>query len=269
MDAITLLEAYDAQLREDAEVARATDVVSCPPLLWAVFGETGMVTYRNLAGAQGHDLDMMIAASVAHFRDGTDVRQVEWKTRGHDRPESLPEHLVDHGFQPHAQETVMVGPATDLAGPIALPEGVTIRRVDAGPRLRQDVARALALQAAVFGQGAPDPQELAQQLVGDPGHLQLWVAEAGGEVIGAGRLDVVRGTQFAGLWGGAVATSSRGQGIYRALVSARARAALEHGARYLHSDCTAMSRPILERSGLAPVTTTTPYIWVRPPIAVP
>jgi hypothetical protein len=35
------------------------------------------------------------------------------------------------------------------------------------------------------------------------------------------------------------------------------------GAVYLHSDCSDMSRPILERSGLVPVTTTTPYLWTR------
>ena len=57
----------------------------------------------------------------------------------------------------------------------------------------------------------------------------------------------------------------RGHGIYRALVSARAGSAIGRGVRYLQSDCTAMSRPILERSGLVPVTTTTPFVWQRDP----
>ena len=39
---------------------------------------------------------------------------------------------------------------------------------------------------------------------------------------------------------------------------------MELGVRFMHSDCTAMSRPILERSGLIAVTTTTPYVWRRP-----
>ena len=86
-------------------------------------------------------------------------------------------------------------------------------------------------------------------------------------VVAAGSLDVVRGTEFAGLWGGGVLPEWRGRGIYRALVAARARAAVELGVRYMHSDCTAMSRPILERSGLVPVTTTTPYVWTRPQAA--
>jgi hypothetical protein len=32
---------------------------------------------------------------------------------------------------------------------------------------------------------------------------------------------------------------------------------------YLHSDSSPMSRPILERSGLIAVSTTTPYNWRR------
>ncbi|MEZ4597979.1 MAG: hypothetical protein R3C32_14885 [Chloroflexota bacterium] len=47
------------------------------------------------------------------------------------------------------------------------------------------------------------------------------------------------------------------------MTAARAHAALGLGVRYIHSDCTDMSRPILERSGLVAVTTTTPYIWSR------
>ena len=79
----------------------------------------------------------------------------------------------------------------------------------------------------------------------------------------AGRLQVVPGTDFAGIWGGSTLPEYRGRGIYRALVSARARSAVDLGVRYLHSDSTDMSRPILERSGLVPVTTTTPYVWTR------
>ena len=79
------------------------------------------------------------------------------------------------------------------------------------------------------------------------------------------RLDLAYdGTEFAGIWGGSTLPEWRGQGIYRALTAARARAALAEGVRYINSDCTAMSRPILERSGLVAVTTTTPYVWRRP-----
>jgi GNAT superfamily N-acetyltransferase len=269
MDPAALLEAYDSQLREEAEVARAASVVRHPPLLWAVFGEGGMITYRSLAGADGQALDALIAASLAHFRDGTDVGSVEWKTRGHDAPDDLGARLTAHGFLAQDMETVMVGPAEDLAVEVAIPSEVAIRRGEVGPRLLEDVVRAHVMQSDVFGSDAGrDPERVADQMAADPDHLQLWVAESGGEVVAAGTLDVVRETEFAGLWGGAVQAPWRGRGIYRALVSARARAAMELGVRFLHSDCTAMSRPILERSGLVAVTTTTPYVWRRPKTTV-
>ncbi len=78
-----------------------------------------------------------------------------------------------------------------------------------------------------------------------------------------GRLEVIPDTEFAGLWGGGTLPGWRGRGVYRALTAARARSALERGVRYLHSDSTEFSRPILERSGLLAVTTTTPYVWQR------
>lgn len=265
MDVAELLEAYDSQLRADAEVGRALAVHRHGPLLWAVFGDGGMITYQSLAGAAGAELDSLIDASLAHFRDGSDVRTAEWKTRGHDAPDDLGARLFSRGFVAEELETVMIGSAADLADEVAIPVDVTIRRIEVGPHLRDEVARASSMQARVFGGNAGrDPERVADQIAGDPQHLQLWVAEAGGEVVAAGSLDVVAGTEFAGLWGGAVRAEWRGRGIYRALVAARARAAVELGVRFLHSDCSSMSRPILERSGLVAVTTTTPYVWTRP-----
>ena len=89
------------------------------------------------------------------------------------------------------------------------------------------------------------------------------MAEADGAVVCTGRLELVPGTAFAGIWGGGTVPEWRGKGIYRALVAQRARSALARGVRYLHSDSTEFSRPILQRSGLLPVTTTTPFIWTR------
>ena len=73
----------------------------------------------------------------------------------------------------------------------------------------------------------------------------------------------VAGSDFAGLWGGGVLTSWRKRGIYRALTAVRARAALAEGKTLVNSDSTEFSRPILERSGLVKVSTTTPYLWRR------
>jgi hypothetical protein len=89
------------------------------------------------------------------------------------------------------------------------------------------------------------------------------VAEADGVMVSAGRLEPVADSDVAGIWGGATVKPWRGRGIYRALTAARARSALRLGRTIIHSDSTEFSRPILERSGLVKVSTTTPYEWQR------
>lgn len=257
-----LLAAYDEDLREKAEVARALSVERHGPVFWAVFHHGGFVTYRDLGGLEGEALDVLIAETVAHFRDDTDVASFEWKTRGHDAPADLGERLAAHGLVAEEVETVMLGEAEKLAVDVALDPGVVVRRVGEGGDLRDDVTRMLAVQEEVFGGGrGPSLEEALAEVAG--GDSELWIAEAEGRVVSAGRLTLVPGTGFAGVWGGGTLPEWRGRGIYRALVAARARAALARGASLMHSDCTAMSRPILERSGLVAVTTTTPYVWTR------
>lgn len=265
-----LLEAYDSQLRLEAEMSNAGTWHRHGPLVRGVFGDGGFVSYRDLGGLGDDALDRLIAETVTWFRDETDVPFFEWKTRGHDRPADLADRLLVHGFEPEPAETVMIGRAERLDQPVELPAGVAVRRAGVGGDLTDDVARAVQMQQTVFGRSAgPDVAELVDLLTAAPELHGLWIAEDdSGAVVCAGRLEVVRGTQFAGLWGGGTLAAWRGRGIYRALVAARARAALAVGARYLHSDCTDMSRPILERSGLVAVTTTTPFVWARPEDAV-
>ena len=257
-----LLTAYDEELREKAEVARALTCERHGPVYWATFHHGGFVTYRDLGGLEGEALDALVAETVAHFRDDTDVATFEWKTRGHDAPADLGDHLVAHGLAPEEVETVMLGEAALLAVDVPLEPGVVVRRVGEGGDPRDDVARMLATQSEVFGndRGPTVDEALAEIADGDS---EYWIAEADGRVVCAGRLTYVPGTDVAGVWGGGTLPEWRGRGIYRALVAARARAALARGVRLIHSDCTAMSRPILERSGLVAVTTTTPYVWTR------
>ena len=118
------------------------------------------------------------------------------------------------------------------------------------------------MQEEVFGGGFAE--EMANALLRRLGFgdgMELWVAEADGQIVSSGRLEPVPATEFAGIWGGATRPEWRGRGIYRALTAARARSALVLGkADPQHS--TEVSRPILERAGLVKVSTTTPYLWV-------
>ena len=260
-----LLKAYDEQLRREAEVLTATEVTHDGPLVRGRLQRGGFVSYRDLDGLTGPGLDALILRTIAYFRDETDVEDFEWKTRGHDAPADLGDRLLAAGFRADPEETVMIGEAATLVQAVEIPAEVSLRRLDPeAPTFVDDAHRMAAMQAAAFGDG-PGGDELIARLVHPGVPAEAWVAEVADEVVCAGRLEVVPGTEFAGLWGGATLKEWRGHGIYRALVAARARSALERGVRYLQSDCSQMSRPILERSGLSPVTTTTPFVWHRGP----
>jgi len=264
-DRAALLAVYDAQLRGVAEVQGSLHWDRSGPLWRGVFSDSGFVSYESLEDLGTVEaVDALVAETVAHFEALPQVGEFEWKTRGHDWPAELDGILRRHGFEPEEVETVMVGDAAHLAVDVDLPDGLVVRRVDdlAEPE-REDVIRAGAqMQHDVFGDG-PNGDEVLDRLDRMEGRETFWVAEADGRVVSAGRLNRVEGTEFAGLWGGATLPEWRGKGIYRALTAARARFAMTEGVRYIHSDCSAMSRPILERSGLVAVTTTTPYVWRR------
>ncbi len=258
-----LLAAHDADLRGEAEVADAQDITRLGPLWLGRYGSSGFVSYTGLGGLRGAGLAALVQAAIGHF-SAAGVARFEWKTRGHDAAPELPEVLAAAGFEAEPTETVMIGKAAPL-GTVPVPDGLTIRRAGATGDLAGDVARAGRLHAEVFGPQPPDREaELLRQLEAAGPEHQLWLALADGEVIGTGRLARVRHGRFAGLFGGATAVAWRGRGSYRALTAARARAALELGAELIYAECTEFSRPILARSGLVAVTTTTPWLWRKP-----
>lgn len=261
LDAAELLEVYDAQLRGGAEAHAALTVERHGPLWWTTYGDGGFVTYQSLAGFEDR-LESLVAATRTHFDGHPDLAEVEWKTRGHDLAPGLDDVLRGHGFQPGEEESVMLGEASALAVDVALPPGVVVRRITA----EADVRRMSAMQGAVFADDRVEESHVAdllRRVAAGASDMELWIAEADGQVVSAGRLEPVPGSSIAGIWGGSTLPHWRGQGIYRALTAERARSALRRGYRYLHSDSTAYSRPILERSGFVKVTTTTPYEWHR------
>ncbi|MGN8027681.1 GNAT family N-acetyltransferase [Microbacterium sp. 22242] len=256
-----LLAAYDAQLRGPSEFRGAEDVQRIGPVTVGVFpGGRGFASYPDLGGAGERRIRSLVREVAAHFADRPAVRSAEWKTRGHDAAPGLAAALVEEGFAAEDAESVMLGEAAALTGDVPVPGDVVLREI----RAEQDILAMERMQGEVFGD--PDWRSRAERTiarVASGADIVLWIAESGGRVVSAGRLEPVPGTEFAGIWGGATLPEWRGKGIYRALTAKRAQAALERGVRYLHSDSTEFSRPILERSGLRKVTTTTPYVWTR------
>lgn len=261
MDATALLRAYDEQLRTDAETPSAVAVTMLGPLRLVEFaGGRGFVTYRDLGGSDAGQIERLVAAARTFFETGSSVAGIEWKTRGHDEAPGLHDALVASGFVPEEPESIMLGETASLVADVPLPDGVTLRKV----RDEGEIRAMCAMQDRAFGEEVSEyhANAILRRIARDDG-MELWIAEAGGEIVSAGRLEPVSGTDFAGLWGGATLEAWRGRGIYRALISARARSALALGRTLMHSDSTEYSRPILERSGLVKVSTTTPYLWRR------
>jgi hypothetical protein len=265
LDPDALREVYDQQLRAwlPERLADAAVVERDGPLLRiSGMDNRGFITYRDLGGLDGADLDALIARQRDFFAARGDA--VEWKLHGHDLPADLPQRLRGAGFAPEERETVVIGLAGPLTADRALPDGVRLREVTS----RADLDRIMGMEATVWGEDYSwHADSLEQEIATDPEGITVVVAEGGahdddpGTVLSAGWVRYVRGTPFATLWGGSTLRQWRGRGIYKALVAYRARLAVARGYTHLEVDASDDSRPILQRLGFVPVTTTTPYVF--------
>jgi GNAT superfamily N-acetyltransferase len=251
-----LLAAYDEHLRGTGVPALGAWIEQDGPLLRVVGEHRGFVTGpRDLSG---HDVDALIAAQIAFF--GARGEAVEWKARGHDLPSDLPDRLRAAGFVAEPTETVVIGRVTDMPAAPPAHDGVVIRRVGG-----EAIPAIVAMESQVWGRDCGFiGDHLAGRLAVASDRLAIFTAEAAGQVVAAAWVVLREDGVFASLWGGSTLEAWRGRGIYRTLVAVRARLAAEHGYQYLQVDASDDSRPILERLGFDPVTTTTPYIWSPP-----
>ncbi|WP_282693820.1 GNAT family N-acetyltransferase [Streptomyces sp. CC208A] len=250
-----LLDLYDRQLRREARpdgpgcrVERAGDVVrqTGPGHAW-----NGVLW----SGLDEHTADAAIAAQLAHYRAAG--VPFEWKLYGHDGPADLGARLLAAGFAPEEPETLLAAEAAAQTGAVPLPDGVELREVTDAEGVRQVVE----VHERAFGTDSSDlGRRLLDRLAADPGTVTAVLALADGVPVSAARLELYPGTDFAGLWGGGTVEEWRGRGLYRALVAHRARVAAARGHRWLQVDAAPTSRPILQRLGFLPLTTTTPYV---------
>lgn len=224
------------------------------PLVRTVGGHRGMVSYRDLAGLRGAELDALIARTCAYF-----ASPFEWKTYAHDEPSDLPARLLAAGFVAEDTETVAIADAAVVARSLAIPDGVTLRQV-VDPEDVRRVARAKAADVPEDDVGWL-ADDLAARVAANPDGMAVIVAEHAGEPICSAWVVFNPDGIFAGLWGASTAHEWRGRGIYRALVARRAQLAVARGYRYLQVDALDTSWPILERLGFTALTRTTPYVW--------
>jgi ribosomal protein S18 acetylase RimI-like enzyme len=259
MDPEAVLAAYDEQIRRDP--------TSGPPDGW-VERDAHVVRYLGGPAAwrgvpwsdlgrvgTGADVDEVIAEQVARF--AVAGSSWEWKHYSHDLPADLPERLRAAGLVPEPAEALMVAELAGLAPDVAAPPGVELL-----PVTDEDGARDLVrVHEEVFGgDHCAVGRSVLAGLAARPVRTRAVVARVGSRPVGAGRLELSHGTDFAGLWGGGTVTGWRGRGIFRALVAHRAAEAAAAGFTYLQVDASSDSRPILGRLGFTELATTTPFM---------
>ncbi|MFD8253013.1 GNAT family N-acetyltransferase [Streptomyces werraensis] len=252
-----LLTLYDREMRRDARPEGPDDTVERVGKLVRrtapAHGWNGVV-WSDFASAE--EAEAAIADQIAHY---TSRRlSFEWKLYAHDEPADLGSRLLAAGFTPGPDETLMAAETDALALTTTVPDGVRVVPVTDGAGADQ-VAE---VHERAFGDDASRlRRQLLDALTATPDTVVAVLALAGDVPVSAARMELTPGTSFAGLWGGGTVPEWRGRGVYRALITHRARIAAARGCRILHVDASSRSRPILRRMGFTPLTVTTPYVY--------
>ena len=240
-DPVAVLAAVDSWIwtPEDARRVETEDylLVAFPPYLPS---PTQVLRTRSERRPQE-----LITEVREHLR-GWGREQVVWWVKDGTRPGSLEQALLSADAEPVETLSVLARP---IGVPRPVPDDVEVRAV----LDREGLVDWYAVQIDAFGGKPPADEDLVRgverEISGaESGTALNVVAYRAGKPVGAGGVSVADG--FARLWGGATVGRSRGRGIYRAVLEARAAWAREHGARAaLVKARIETSAPILERAG--------------------
>ncbi|WP_431961665.1 GNAT family N-acetyltransferase [Actinacidiphila sp. bgisy160] len=141
--------------------------------------------------------------------------------------------------------------AASLPGlPAALPADGTVRKLSG-----EDSGRYSAALAAGFGMPGEIADAFALPALLDAPGMTAFTLDVAGEAVATGFNVLVGG--HVGMFNGSVPPRHRGNGYYRALVTARLRDAVASGARHAVTQNSPMSRPLYESLGFRLVETWT------------
>jgi hypothetical protein len=216
-------------------------------------GGDGFISYSKLDSSNA---DAAIQEQVAYFDNlGCDF---EWKYYDYDQPPDLKDRLAAHGFEIGEAEAFMILDLDQAPAFFWQPVQRDVRRISDPAHIR-DV---LAVKAPEWEEEQAEIGNfLRDTLHESPDRISIYVAYANAIPASAAWLSFHPGSHFAGLWGGSTRSEYRGQGLYTALVVARAQEARARQARFLTVDASPMSRPILERFGFTLLAFTYPCVW--------
>lgn len=229
------------------------------PILRIVGGLVGRVRTPRDLKVSGEELDLLIRRQRDYFASRGEG--VEWKWHSHDLPADLPDHLVAAGFVPGNSSRVLIGLAEEMSATPVMPAGVALRQVSG----LGDIQRIARFLTRVW---RTDHSWLVPDLVGqvksDPNNVQILAAEVGSQIVCTSWASFYPDGNFVNLLGGTTLPSWRINGLYRAMVAARASEAHARGYEILNVNASPHSAPILTRLGFSEITTSTSFRWMPP-----
>lgn len=254
-----ILNLYDEQERKNSEFPSYRREVA-DGVVRSVTQNPSRLSFVLYSELSEETADAAIQAQLDYFA-AQGGYGFEWKTYAHDTPADLPQRLLNHGLEADEPEALLVMDLHNCPEVFLQPVTVDVRRATT-PAAFEMIAE---LQTAVWGGDFSWlVSQLEDNLAEQPDYWSIYIAYVNNEAACAAWTSFPKGSQFAGLWGGATLEKYRKMGLYTAVVATRAQEALQRGYRFLMVDASDMSRPILEKRGFQFMTHTTPYTWKNP-----
>jgi hypothetical protein len=260
MNQSQMIALYDQDQRKDIEYPEMRREIA-PNVVRHIdtsdFGK-GIISYSQLLDEA--NTDDTIREQVSYFEIiGQDF---EWKLYDYDQPSDLKERLGAYGFIVEEAEAIMVLDLEDAPETFWQPVRHNIQRI-ISPEKLVDVQ---SVEQQVWNEDS----SWVLHFLGDalrryPEQMSVYVAYIDEQPASAGWIYFPKHSQFASLWGGATVSRFRKQGLFTALLAARAQEAKARQVRYLTVDAMPMSRPILEKLGFEMMAYSYPCHWKRKP----
>jgi GNAT superfamily N-acetyltransferase len=260
MNKSQMIALYDQDQRKDVEYPGMRREIA-PNIVRHIdtsdFGK-GIISYSQLLDEA--NADDTIREQVSYFEIiGQDF---EWKLYDYDRPSDLKERLGAYGFIVEEAEAIVVLDLEDAPETFWQPVRHNIQQI-ISPEKLVDVR---SVEQQVWNEDS----SWVLHFLGDalrhyPEQMSVYVAYIDEQPASAAWIYFPKHSQFASLWGGATVSRFRKQGLFTALLAARAQEAKARQVRYLTVDAMPTSRPILEKLGFEMMAYSYPCHWKRKP----
>ncbi|MDR3574166.1 MAG: GNAT family N-acetyltransferase [Anaerolineaceae bacterium] len=256
MNKAELIGRYDQDQRKEVEYPDMRREVAAAVVRHVNISEAGGEGTIVFSELNESNADETIGEQVRYFESiGQDF---EWKLYDYDPPADLKERLLAYGFASGEAEAIMVLDLADAPDIFWQPVEQRVERISDAAKL----ADVQSVEAQVWGEDvSPLIEYLRETISKHPDQMSVYLASVNGQPASAAWAYFPKHSQFASLWGGSTLSEFRQQGLYTALLAARAQEARARQVRYLTVDASPMSRPILEKMGFELIAISYPCKW--------